>query len=199
MDNFHWKISIPGFIFSEKSPNFSQKSQFWPILAENIKILAPKPIPLVVRTNITKNEPNRTIWWWVITFFVIFHKLRFSAWYADFFSENNPFIAEFSFFCIFAYYFQKYLLNLWFAQFIAYLDLFLGELEPFLALIKVPFLGPFYIGFYIYIYKNVQFSDIPGRTRMIVESRYTIISYFCKKKWQERCEQIHMYHSWKWP
>ena len=90
--DFSIKILIFSF-FSEKSLIFSQKSRFWPILAENrwfftknenIKILTPKPILLVVRTNISKNEPNRTIWRWVVTFFVIFHKSRFSASDADF-------------------------------------------------------------------------------------------------------------------
>ena len=78
--------------------------------------------------------------------FVIFHKLRFSAWYADFFSENNPFIAEFSFFCIFAYYFQKCLLNLCFGPIYSLFGPSLGELEPFLAP-KVPFLVIFTQGF----------------------------------------------------
>ena len=86
---FGFKILIFPF-FSEKSPIFIQKRRFWLKISdfslknENIKILTPKPILLVVRTNISKNEPNRTIWWWVSTFFVIFHKSRFSVCYADF-------------------------------------------------------------------------------------------------------------------
>ena len=94
-----------------------------------------------------------------------------------FFSENHPYITEFSLFYIFAYYFQKYSLNLCFGPIYSLFGPSLGELEPFLAP-KVPFLGHFYIGLYI---RKVRFSDIPGRTRMAVESRHAIIFSFRKK------------------
>ena len=53
----------------------------------------------------------------------------------------------------------------------------MGELELFLAL-KVPFFGHFYKGLYI---RKVRFWDIPGRTRIDVESRRAIKFSFCKK------------------
>ena len=68
---------------------------------ENIKILILKSILLVTRTNISKNEPNRTIWWWVVTFFVIFHKSRFSAWDADFSVKILHISLNFHFFAFF--------------------------------------------------------------------------------------------------
>ena len=163
-DDFHW--------FWLKFGDFSLKN-------ENIKILVPNFILLVVRTNISKNEPNRTIWWWVVTFFVIFHKSRFSAWDADFSVKIIHILLNFHFFCISAYYFQKYSLNLCFGPIYSLFGPFLGELEPFLAP-KVPFFGHFYIGLYI---RKVRFSDIPGRTRMAVESRHANIFSFRKKFW----------------
>ena len=112
-----------------------------------------------------------------------------------FFSENHQFFAEFSLFCIFAYYFQNYSLNLCFGPIYSQFGPFLGELEPFLAL-KVPFFGNFYKGLYI---RKARFWDIPGRTRIDVESRHDIIFSFRKKFWWEQCQQIQMYHYWKWP
>ena len=112
-----------------------------------------------------------------------------------FFSENRPYIAEFSLFCIFAYYFQNYSLNLCIGPIYSQFQPMLGELKPFLVL-KVSFFGHFYKGLYI---RKVRFSDTPGRTRMAVESRHAIFFSFRKKFWWERCQQIHMYHFWKWP
>ena len=82
--------------------------------------------------------------------------------------------------------FSNYSLNLCFGPIYSQFGPFLGELEPFLAL-KVPFLGHFYKGLYI---RKVRFWDIPGRTRIDVESRHDIIFSFRKKFWWEQCQQI---------
>ena len=58
-------------------------------------------------------------------FFHDFSQIAIFSMGCLFFSENHPYFAEFSLFCIFGYYFQKCLLNLCLIQFIAYLDLFL--------------------------------------------------------------------------
>ena len=63
-----------------------------------------------------------------------------------FFIENHPCFAEFSLFCIFAYYFQKLLLNLSFHPIYSLCGPFLGKLEPFFPK-KVPFFGHFYMSF----------------------------------------------------
>ena len=141
-------------------------------------------ILMVVWTNLSENEPNRTIWQWVIAYFVIFHKSRFSARNADFFLENHPYFAEILLFCIFAHHCRKYTLSLCFDPICSLFGPFLSELEPFLAPM-MPYLGHFYIGFYI---RKVQFSDIPGRTRMAIESRHANIFSFRKKIWWARCQ-----------
>ena len=80
--------------------------------------------------------------------FVIFHKSRFSVWYADFSVKIIHISLKFHFSAFLPMNFQKCLLNLCFGQIYSLFGPFLGELEPFLAP-KVPFLGPFYIGLYI--------------------------------------------------
>ena len=82
------------FLFFSKNRRFSAKKadfgQFLPKIGDfslknkNLKNLIKNFILMVVRTNISKNESNRTIWQWVIAFFVISHKSRFSASDADF-------------------------------------------------------------------------------------------------------------------
>ena len=77
------KISVKFFIKADFC-------QFWPKIGDfslknkKFKNLTKIFILMVVRTNISENEPNRTIWRWVFAFFVIFHKWRFSARNADF-------------------------------------------------------------------------------------------------------------------
>ena len=82
------------FYFSAKNQRFSakigQNQLFWPKIRDfslknkNFKNLKDIFVLMIVKTNISENEPNRTIWQRVFAFFVIFHKSRFSASDADF-------------------------------------------------------------------------------------------------------------------
>ena len=115
----------------------------------------------------------------ILSYYVFrdFSQIAIFSLECGFFSGNHPYFAEFLLFCIFAYHCQKYILSLCFGPICSLFGPFLGELEPFLAP-KMPFLGHFYIGLYI---RKVRFLDIPGRTRMAVESRLAIIFSFRKK------------------
>ena len=60
------------------------KSAFLANKNKNFKNLTKIFILMVMRTNISENEPNQTIWQNIFAFFEIFHKSRFSASNADF-------------------------------------------------------------------------------------------------------------------
>ena len=67
------------------------KSAFLANKNKNFKNLTKIFILMVVRTNISENEPNRTIWQWVIAFFVIFtncdfqHRMLIFQWKSSIF------------------------------------------------------------------------------------------------------------------
>ena len=169
---FSAKILI--FYYSAKNCRFSAKKADFDQFSPEIGDFS------INNTKISKNELNRTIWWCVVTFFVIFHKTPFSDWYADFSVKLIHISLNFNNFSAFLPIIFKSVY--WICVFGPVYSLFgpfLSELDPFLAP-KVPFLGHFYIGLYI---RKVRFLDIPGRTRMAVESRHAIIFSFRKKFW----------------
>ncbi len=169
MEDFHWKISIrcwkSRFVKNhEKRNNSSPDSPIWLFFffffAENSRFFAEKWKYQNFDTEIYSTGcKDQHIQKWaksdhlVMSCYVFrdFSQIAIFSMGCWFFSENPPYVTEFSLFCIFDYYFQKYSLNLYFGSIYSLFGPSLGEWEPFLAP-KVPFFGHFYIFHWIFTF-----------------------------------------------